>query len=86
MPELYNSKFFILTSLLPGLLLSAGLALAAPDPEELARVAQQGDAGAQFLLGSRYDHGQGVTEDDAEAVRWYRLAAEQGHASAQYYL
>ena len=22
-------------------------------------------------------------EDDAEAVRWYRMAAEQGHASAQ---
>ena len=86
MSELCNSKFFILTSLLPGLLLCAGLALADPDPGELARAAQQGDAGAQFLLGSRYDHGQGVTEDDAEAVRWYRLAAEQGHASAQYYL
>ena len=25
-------------------------------------------------------------EDDAEAVRWYRLAAEQGDASAQYSL
>ena len=26
------------------------------------------------------------SEDDAEAVRWYRLAAEQGHASAQFNL
>ena len=81
-----NSSFFILTSLLAGLLLSAGPAFAAPGPEELTRVAEQGDAGAQFLLGSRYDHGQGVTEDDVQAARWYRLAAEQGHASAQYYL
>ena len=81
-----NSRFFVLTSLLPGLLLSANLVLAAADPEELARAAEQGDAGAQFLLGSRYDHGQGVTEDDEQAVRWYHLAAQQGHASAQYYL
>ena len=29
---------------------------------------------------------RGVSEDDAEAVRWYRLAAEQGHASAQFNL
>ena len=29
---------------------------------------------------------EGVPEDKAEAVRWYRLAAEQGHASAQYNL
>ena len=31
----------------------------------------------------RYDNGRGVPEDDAEAVRWYRLAAEQGEAAAQ---
>ena len=30
-----------------------------------------------------YANGEGVPEDDAEAVRWYRLAAEQGLASAQ---
>jgi TPR repeat protein len=28
----------------------------------------------------------GVLQDYAEAVRWYRLAAEQGYAQAQYYL
>ena len=33
-----------------------------------------------------YEYGNGVPEDDEEAVRWYRLAAEQGHASAQYNL
>jgi len=30
-----------------------------------------------------YTNGDGVPEDDAEAVRWYRLAAEQGYANAQ---
>jgi len=29
---------------------------------------------------------EGVPEDDAEAVRWFRLAAEQGGATAQYNL
>ena len=30
-----------------------------------------------------YATGEGVPQDFAEAVRWYRLAAEQGYASAQ---
>ena len=30
-----------------------------------------------------YATGEGVPKDDAEAVRWYRLAAEEGNASAQ---
>jgi TPR repeat protein len=30
-----------------------------------------------------YDEGRGVPQDDAEAVRWYRKAAEQGDAEAQ---
>ena len=30
--------------------------------------------------------GNGVPKDDAEAVRWYRLAAEQGNAEAQFEL
>ena len=33
-----------------------------------------------------YRTGQGVSRDDKEAMRWYRLAAEQGDADAQYYL
>jgi hypothetical protein len=33
-----------------------------------------------------FTNGTGVPENDAEAVRWYRLAAEQGNASAQYNL
>jgi len=45
--------------------------------------AEAGDADAQYNLGFMYANGQGVPLDDAEAVRWYRLAADQGHAPAQ---
>jgi hypothetical protein len=30
-----------------------------------------------------YDRGEGVAQDYGEAVKWYRLAAEQGEATAQ---
>jgi uncharacterized protein len=33
-----------------------------------------------------YKRGDGVTQDDAEALKWYRKAAEQGDAVAQYNL
>ena len=33
-----------------------------------------------------YDNGQGVPQNYAEAVKWYRLAADQGDAGAQYNL
>jgi TPR repeat protein len=34
-------------------------------------------------LGLMYSQGQGVPQDDKEAVRWCRLAADQGYAAAQ---
>jgi hypothetical protein len=34
----------------------------------------------------RYEQGQGVPQDYAEAVKWYRLAAAQGDAKAQFNL
>ena len=33
-----------------------------------------------------YEGGEGVTQDYKEAVKWYRKAAEQGHANVQLYL
>ena len=33
-----------------------------------------------------YSFGRGVPQNDAEAVKWYRKAAEQGFAQAQYNL
>jgi uncharacterized protein len=54
--------------------------------KEWRPLAEQGDADAQFLVGNMYDNGEGVPEDDTEAVNWYRKAAEQGNAWAQFYL
>ncbi len=50
---------------------------------EFRRLATLGHAEAQYLLGSMYYRGEGVPEDDAQAVQWFTLAAEQGHAEAQ---
>ena len=36
-----------------------------------------------YIQGLMYADGEGVLKDDAEAVRWYRLAADQGDALAQ---
>jgi TPR repeat protein len=50
---------------------------------DLQKLESQGDALAQYDRGVMYYYGRGVLEDDAEAVRWWRLAAEQGIAHAQ---
>jgi S1-C subfamily serine protease len=41
---------------------------------------------AQLGVGFCYSNGEGVAKDAVEAVTWYRKAAEQGIALAQYYL
>jgi len=53
------------------------------DPE-LVKQAEAGDADAQNKLGNMYYTGEGVPKDDAEAVKWARLAADQGLADAQF--
>ena len=45
---------------------------------EFRPLAEQGEAKAQAILGVVYSKGGGVPQDDAEAVKWYRLGAEQG--------
>lgn len=49
-------------------------------------VAEKGNAEAQYNLGLCYARGDGVPRDFAEAVKWYRKAAEQNHTGAQYNL
>ena len=44
--------------------------------------AQQGDARSQYHLGYAYAHGKIVAQNEREAMRWYRRAAEGGHAEA----
>ena len=69
-------------------LLAVGIGQAAwadsvPDFKKMLQAAEQGNADAQFNLGLMYANGQGVRQDDAQAVQWYRKAAEQGDAQAQ---
>ena len=45
--------------------------------------AEQGNPNAQVNLGHMYAAGSGVAQDDAEAMRWYRLAAEAPPAPAR---
>jgi len=46
-------------------------------------LADQGDATAQYNVGVMYENGEGVPSDRKTAVKWWRLAAAQGHAPAQ---
>jgi putative methionine-R-sulfoxide reductase with GAF domain len=51
--------------------------------EGMRKLAEQGDATAQFSVGARYATGEEVPQDYSEAVRWFSMAAEQGHIAAQ---
>ena len=51
--------------------------------EKLKPVAEHGNAQAQFTLGMMYRKGQGVAQNDTEAVAWWSKAAEQGNQEAQ---
>ena len=50
------------------------------------KLAEFGNAEAQYNLGLLYFNGLGVGVDKVEAVKWYRLAANQGDADAQFNL
>jgi len=50
------------------------------------KLADHGDAEAQFQMGVRYHNGEGVPQDDAQAVQWFLRSAEQGHVDAQSHL
>ena len=54
-----------------------------PNIEETRLRAENGDAKAQRSMGRTYLHGNGVTQNIEEAVRWFTLAAEHGDADAQ---
>lgn len=55
--------------------------------DDLKRMAQDGDADAQFSLGLMHaTGGQGVEQNYSEAIKWIGMAADQGIAYAQDYL
>ena len=92
-----RSPFTSARTFLLALALAAGSAMAqetevpseviTPEQIQLIREkAEQGDAEMQTALGEAYYLGMGVSQDDAEAIKWYRRAAEQGYVQAQYNL
>ena len=52
----------------------------------IEKSAQQGDAKAQFVLGSMYFLGDVVSKDDKKTFYWYKKSEEQGDAEAQFNL
>ena len=70
------------------LLLDGRLPLEARDQaaERLERLAEQGDAHAQFVMGQLYRDGPLLIPDSQKAKRWFTLAAEHGMSKAQYAL
>ena len=48
----------------------------------LSDAAADGLNSAQYLLGCMYRSGSGVTKNENIAIRWYKLAAAQGHEKA----
>jgi uncharacterized protein len=54
--------------------------------ETLLQQAKNGDGAAQFIVGMMCAEGVGTERSDEEAVRWYRLSANQSYADAQYNL
>ena len=51
--------------------------------EELKAQAESGDINSQVILANKYFNGEGLKQDKKEALKWYKLAAEKGHAGAQ---
>ena len=47
------------------------------------KAANQGNAGAQVMLGSMYATGKGTTQNYQQAFQWFTKAANQGNADAQ---
>lgn len=53
---------------------------------QLKPLADQGDANAQYYVGSLYQAGHGVPASAHHAATWYEKAAQQNHALAQFAL
>jgi TPR repeat protein len=56
------------------------------DLNKIKRSAENGYVDAQVILGLKHLFGNGVPKDNDEAMKWFRKAAGQGNAEAQFYL
>ena len=52
--------------------------------EMLTKLANEGNALAQFRLGDLYYHGHSVAEDENMAIYWWKKSAASGNAEAMY--
>ena len=59
-------------SLLIAMFIGSIFSLSAQSFEEYLELAKQGDAEAQYALGTCYETGYGVTQSYADAVVWYK--------------
>jgi TPR repeat protein len=50
---------------------------------EMRERAEKGDSEAQFRMGWTYYLGKVVRKDEAESIKWFRMAGDQGLAAAQ---
>lgn len=50
------------------------------------KLAEQGNAEAQYKVGEMYETGKGADKDMTQARDWYAKAAKQGHKKAEYKL
>jgi TPR repeat protein len=66
-----------------GSAMQMGLLLRRTMPRLFDCTAAKGHASARVNLGGMFKLSLGVAQDRAVAIRWYRLAAAQGYASAQ---
>jgi hypothetical protein len=69
-------RFVTIVAVLTALALCVPVQAQTPEIDALRARAEEGVASAQFNLELMYTTGRGVPQDDAEAVRWYRLAAD----------
>ena len=60
--------------------------VAVTNASEVRALAERGDVESQLVLASMYFDGQGVPRDEAEARKWFALAAERHDPRGQYAL
>ena len=55
----------------------------APPPNDAASIAPPDLPRSHYERGQAYEEGRGVSQDYAEAAKWYRRAADEGNADAE---
>jgi TPR repeat protein len=62
----------------------SGTASAPETIQDLRNAADAGNADAMFNIGCRYANGEGVAQDDQQAMTWYLKSAALGNSDAMY--